>query len=149
MGFLDFFKSFGSKAERDKAQSDVSKALTSLDIDVAIGAHRNWKDRLVIYLDGNSTEDLRPEVICHDDRCDLGKWIHSDGQKQLGQYAMFSELRAVHKMFHQQASSVVALHQSGKRDAAKWLLEGEYDKTSERIIRRLQDLKMLNDGGAN
>ena len=52
-------------------------------------------------------------------------------------------------MFHQQASSVVALHQSGKRDAAKWLLDGEYDKTSERIIRRLQDLKMLNDGGAN
>lgn len=145
MGFLDFFKSFGSKAERDKAQQDVGKALTSLDIDVAISAHQNWKDRLLTYLEGRSTEDLRPEVICHDDRCDLGKWIHSDGQKQLGQYAMFSELRAVHKMFHQQASSVVALHQTGKRGDAKALLDGEYSKTSERIIRRLKDLKLLNE----
>ncbi len=146
MGFLDFFKGFGSKAEQDKARQDVDQALTALDIDVAIGAHRNWKDRLTNYLEGNSSEDLRPEVICHDDRCDLGKWIHSDGQKQLGQYSMFSELRSVHKMFHQQASSVVALHQAGKQDAAKWLLDGEYTKTSERIVGRLNDLKSLSGG---
>jgi len=145
VGFLDFFKSFGSKADQDKARQDVNKALTELDIDVAIGAHKNWKDRLTNYLEGNSSEDLRPEVICHDDRCDLGKWIHSDGQRQLGQYPMFTELRAVHKMFHQQASSVVALHQAGKVDAAKWLLDGEYTKTSTRIIRRLEDLKLLNN----
>ena len=49
-GLLDFFKSFGSKAERDKAQQDLGNALTSLDIDVAIGAHQNWKDRLALYL---------------------------------------------------------------------------------------------------
>lgn len=146
MGFLDFFKSFGSKADQDKARQDVNKALTELDIDVAIGAHKNWKDRLTNYLEGNSSEDLRPEVICHDDRCDLGKWIHSDGQQQLGRYPIFTELRAVHKMFHQQASSVVALHQAGKLDAAKWLLDGEYTKTSTRIINRLEDLKQLNSG---
>jgi Chemoreceptor zinc-binding domain len=149
MGFFDFFKGFKSKAEEDTARKDVTAALTALDIDVAIGAHKNWKDRLSMYLEGKSTEDLRPEVICHDDRCDLGKWIHSDGEKQLGKYAMFSELRAVHKMFHQQASSVVALHQTGKVDAAKWLLDGEYTKTSERIIRRLEDLKLISGGDAN
>ena len=145
MGLFDFFKSFGSKAEQEKARNDMNQALVSLDIDVAIGAHLNWKDRLIVYLEGKSSEDLRPEVICHDDRCDLGKWIHSDGQRMLGQYSLFSELRATHKMFHQQASSVVALHQTGKADAAKWLLEGEYSKTSERIVTRLKDLKALND----
>ncbi len=144
MGLFDFLKSFGSKKEQEKAREDVNQALTALDLDVAIGAHRNWKDRLTNYLEGHSTEDLRPEVICHDDRCDLGKWIYSDGQKQLGQYPMFIELRAVHKIFHQQASSVVALHQSGKLDAAKWLLDGEYTKTSNRIVSRLEDLKMMN-----
>ncbi|NOT87349.1 MAG: CZB domain-containing protein [Lysobacter sp.] len=144
MGLFDFLKSFGSKKEQEKAREDVNQALTALDLDVAIGAHRNWKDRLTNYLEGHSSEDLRPEVICHDDRCDLGKWIYSDGQKQLGQYPMFIELRAVHKIFHQQASSVVALHQSGKIDAAKWLLDGEYTKTSNRIVTRLEDLKMMN-----
>lgn len=144
MGLFDFFKSFGSKKEQEKAQQDVAQALTKLDLDIAIGAHKNWKDRLTNYLAGNSSEDLRPEVICHDDRCDLGKWIHSDGQRQLGQYSMFLELRAVHKIFHQQASSVVALHQSGKLEAAQWLLDGEYSKTSDRIVSRLEDLKLMN-----
>ncbi len=144
MGLFDFLKSFGSKKEQEKAQQDVAQALTKLDLDIAIGAHRNWKDRLTNYLAGNSSEDLRPEVICHDDRCDLGKWIHSDGQRQLGQYSMFLELRAVHKIFHQQASSVVALHQSGKLEAAQWLLDGEYSKTSDRIVSRLEDLKLMN-----
>lgn len=144
MGLFDFLKSFGSKKEQEKAQQDVAQALTKLDLDIAIGAHKNWKDRLTNYLAGNSSEDLRPEVICHDDRCDLGKWIHSDGQRQLGQYSMFLELRAVHKIFHQQASSVVALHQSGKLEAAQWLLDGEYSKTSDRIVSRLEDLKLMN-----
>lgn len=146
MGLLDFFKGLGSKAEEQKARENLNKALVALDIDVAIGAHQNWKNRLISYLEGQSTEDLRPEVICHDDRCDLGKWIHSDGQRQLGQYSMFAELRATHKMFHQQASSVVALHQAGKKEAAKWLLDGEYAKTSDKVVRRLMDLKTLSSG---
>jgi hypothetical protein len=117
------FNAFGSKAERIKAQQDVNQALAALDIDVAIRAHQNWKDRLTLYLEGKSSEDLRPELICHDNRCDLGKWIYSDGEKQLGQYTIFSELRAVHKMFHRQASSVIALTKcwqaEGSRGAAR------------------------------
>lgn len=69
----------------------------------------------------------------------------TDGQKQLDRYTMFSALRATHKMFHQQASSVVALHQAGEHDAAKWLLDGEYTRTSDRIIGRLNDLKSIDD----
>ena len=122
----------------------ASAVLAELDIDKAIAAHENWKARLQKRLDGTSDEVLDPAVVCLDNRCDLGKWIYSDGQKQLGQYPMFVELRAVHKIFHQQASSVVALHQSGKLDAAKWLLDGEYTKTSNRIVSRLEDLKLMN-----
>lgn len=144
MGIFDFIKSLGSRAEQDKARAEIDKALIALDIDVAIGAHQNWKTRLDAYLEGRSSEDLRPEHICADDRCDLGKWIHSSGAEQLGRFPVFSELRAVHRMFHHQASSVVALHQSGKADEARRLLDGDYSKTSNRIIRRLQDLKLLN-----
>lgn len=144
MGIFDFIKSLSSRAEQDKARAEFDKALVALDIDVAIGAHQNWKTRLDAYLGGRSSEDLRPERICADDCCDLGKWIYSSGAEQLGRYPIFGELRAVHKMFHHQASSVVALHQSGKSAEARALLDGEYSKTSGRIIRRLQDLKLLN-----
>lgn len=74
---------------------------------------------MTLYLEGKSSEDLRPELICHDNRCDLGKWIYSDGEKQLGQYIVFSELRAVHKMFHLHASSVVALTKCGQAEGSR------------------------------
>ena len=38
---------------------------------------------------------------------------------------------------------MVALQQSGKHADSKALLDGEYTKTSDRIVRRLKDLKLL------
>jgi len=142
MGLFSFFK-FGSQSEEADARAAAQRALVGLDIDMAIAAHDNWKQRLLAYLSGSSSEDLRPEVICADDRCDLGKWIYGDGAKQLNGFASFSELRATHKMFHYTASSVVALKTAGKVEEAKALMSGEYEKTSSRIIGRLRDLKML------
>lgn len=139
MGIFDFFK-FGSKKEEDGAR----KALVGLDIDVAIAAHENWKVRLRSYLDGNSTEDLRPEVICHDDRCDLGKWIHGSGGAALQRYAAFGELKATHRLFHMQASTVIMNATSGNRDDAERLFNEDYTKTSASIIKRLGDLKLLS-----
>ena len=141
MGLLDFFKSFGSKAERDKAQQDLGNALTSLDIDVAIGAHQNWKDRLALYLDGNSTEDLRPEVICHDDRCDLGKWVHNNGKKFYGDEVVFQRLVGDHAAFHRAAGDVVGLYKNkGERDARR-VLTSDFDLYSLRVIDGLEQLE--------
>ncbi len=147
MGILDFIRSFTSKTEQEKVRKDLDAALLALDIDVAISAHENWKLRLGSYLEGNSQEDLQPEVICADNRCDLGKWIYSTGQDRLGNYSLFSELHSVHQLFHHQASNVVVLHQTGKIDEARSLLEGEYSTISNRIVRRLKDLKLLSQSG--
>jgi hypothetical protein len=35
-----------------------------------------WKGRLQNYVDGTSKEQLDPMIICRDDQCALGKWIH-------------------------------------------------------------------------
>ena len=139
MGFFDFFKS-GNKQEQDRARD----ALVDLDIDTAIAAHENWKVRLRTFLDGNSTEDLRADVICRDDRCDLGKWIHGPGGEKLRHYAAFGELKATHRLFHMQASSVIMQAKSGSRDAAEKLLQEDYSRTSASIIRGLNDLKLLS-----
>ena len=65
---MELFKfwGFGSKSEEQKARAAAQKAMVTLDIDVAISAHANWKARLLGYLDSRSSEDLRPEVICDD-----------------------------------------------------------------------------------
>lgn len=115
--------------------------LAEIDIDTAIAAHENWKLRLQNYLDKKSTEDLRPEIICMDDRCDLGKWLNGPGGQRLGRYPAFSVLIARHKTFHVHASSVVALAQSGEQQKATQLMETGYHHTSKQVVLLLRELK--------
>jgi hypothetical protein len=115
--------------------------LSELDIDTAIAAHENWKLRLQNYVDGKSTETLQPEVVCLDDRCDLGKWLHGPGNQRLGKYPAFGMLVARHKFFHVQASTVVAMSQSGQKDKAQQALEGGYRHASNQVILLLKELK--------
>lgn len=128
----------------DDAPLDAAAAaavLAELDVDKAIAAHENWKSRLQDYLDGRSTEDLKPEVICLDDRCDLGKWLHGPGKTRLGAYPAFSVLVARHQYFHQQASSVVAFAQAGDRAKADQTLGSSYRYASNQVILLLKELK--------
>lgn len=115
--------------------------LNEIDIDTAIAAHENWKLRLQNYIDGKSSEDLKPEVICLDDRCDLGKWLHGPGRDRLGNYPAFSVLVARHKYFHVQASTVVAQQLGGEADKARRTLDGAYKHASNQVVLLLKELK--------
>ena len=147
MGFFSFF--FGSDEhqlddeQRKAAEAAASRATRSLDIDVAIMAHENWKLRLESCLHGTSHEHLTAEKVGCDDACDLGKWIYGDGEQHLGKYATFTELRNSHRQFHQAAANVLTLANSGHRDEAEVLLHGEFERMSNHVNCRLRDLKAL------
>jgi len=147
MSFLGFF-GFRSADQVDshKALNAVQKANQSLNIEVSIAAHENWLTRLETYVAGHSTEALDPAQICCDDKCDLGKWIYGDGEKYLGEYASFKDLKATHKMFHFKASSVVSLCQDERVDEARATLADDMQKTSKKIRQRLLDLKGVAEG---
>ena len=130
---------FGKQSldEIDFAQS----ALNDLDIPFAVSAHENWKNRLQAYLDGTSKEVFDANVICFDDRCDLGKWIHASGKARLGKYPGFTALMSHHKMFHFAASNVVALQNRGKTAEARAILKGQFSQFSKSVV---GDLNALN-----
>jgi hypothetical protein len=115
--------------------------LAEIDIDTAIAAHENWKLRLQNYLNGNSTENLQADIVCQDDRCDLGKWLHGPGGQRLGKYPAFTVLVARHKYFHLQASNVVALAQANNKEQATKTLEGSYRHASTQVVLLLKELK--------
>ncbi|WP_238944575.1 CZB domain-containing protein [Allofranklinella schreckenbergeri] len=152
MGFFSrFFGAMGAGNKRSaqpEAEAETppdarlaAQVLAEIDIDTAIAAHENWKLRLQNYLDGKSSEDLRPEVICQDDRCDLGKWLHGPGRERLGRYPSFSVLVAKHKYFHVQASTVVAQAQGGNEEEARRILNGSYRLASGQVVLMLKELK--------
>lgn len=149
MGFFDLL--FGRKEKvsdsisgADAGGFDAATAkmiLEEIDIDSAISAHQNWKARLTNVLAGTSTEKLQPELVCLDDRCDLGKWLHGSGKQRMSHLPAFTMLIARHKQFHLEASTVLATAQNGDLASATSLLNGNYQHTSVQVVTLLQHLK--------
>ena len=115
--------------------------LAELDIDSAINAHENWKNRLLAVMEGRSDEQLDPAVVCLDDRCDLGRWLHGKGRECLGRYPAFSVLVARHQLFHREASAVLSLAQAGEQAKADQKLQSGYRHASNQVVLLLKELK--------
>ncbi len=117
-----------------------------IDLAQAVQAHINWKLRLQNYLDGKSGEALDPMVICRDDQCELGKWIHGAGASHFHGLEPFHQLRADHAEFHYVAANVVQKVQAQDSAAARTLLEHEYPRISHKVVFALTELhKTVNE----
>ena len=115
--------------------------MTEIDIDAAIASHERWRLQLQDMVNGRSDEVMRPERICQDDRCDLGRWLYGTGRVRLGHYPAFDMLVARHKYFHQQAADVVTAFQSGDQPKAAQLLNGSCRHASNQVLLLLKELK--------
>lgn len=147
-GLLARFFGVGASPKK-KMVSHIAKIVNTVDIDMAIASHENWKYRLQAFLDGRSTEKFVAEEICFDDRCDLGKWIHGAGKAKLGNFPGFTALQGHHKMFHYAASNVVALAQAGKTEEANKMLDVQFTQQSAEVVRDLRMLKALAEEAAD
>lgn len=120
-------------------KEDIKSEINIMD---AITAHVVWKVRLQNYLNGTSTETLDPMVICRDDQCALGKWIHGPGMKHFHEHEAFHTLRADHAQFHYIAANVVKKVQENDRAGADALMDNEYAHTSRKVVHALNELNM-------
>ena len=119
----------------------ASMLMTEIDIDAAIVSHEGWRLQLQDMVHGRSSEVMRPEHICQDDRCDLGRWLYGTGRVRLGHYPAFDMLVARHKYFHQQVADVVTAFQSGDQPKAAQLLNGSCRHASNQVLLLLKELK--------
>lgn len=144
MGMLDWFKqivSGGGKTANVDVLSvppgvvdDAAAEVAGLNFKTAIDAHMKWKMRLDNYIKGASAEQLDVNVVCRDDQCLLGKWIHDKGGEKFGYSETFFDMKAHHAHFHRCAAEVLAAAQAGdKATAVKLLNGGDYVKASERV----------------
>ena len=140
MGF--FSRLFGQDDRDDGSKAEIRKTIRSeINIVECIDAHMKWKGRLQSYLDGSSKEQLDPMVICRDDQCVLGKWIHGPALKYFHGNEDFQKLRSDHANFHYVAGSVVKKAQDNDLAGSEALLKNEYARASRDVI---QDLTELN-----
>jgi hypothetical protein len=137
MGF--FSKLFGHDERNEAKIRENIRA--EINIPECIDAHMKWKGRLQKYLDGTSEEKLDPMVVCRDDQCVLGKWIHGPALNHFHDDADFHKLRADHANFHFVAGTVVKKIQENDFPGSDALMKNEYARASRDVI---QDLTELN-----
>lgn len=121
-------------------QGKKNSIRNEIDITEAINAHMKWKARLQRCLDGTSDEKLDPMVICRDDQCALGKWIHGPAANHFRGDEEFNILRADHAQFHYVASNVVHKVQQSDHASAMTIFNGEYVQSSRKVIHALTEL---------
>jgi len=107
----------------------------------AIDAHLMWKKRLQAYINGESKEDLKVEVVSRDDQCTLGHWINGIGGERFGQLPAFAVIKSRHAQFHRCAGEVLTTAQQGNKAAALHMLEeGAYPDASDQVAAAIVNL---------
>jgi methyl-accepting chemotaxis protein len=91
-----------------------------MDLDSAIGKHAEWKMKLRSAI--SKQETLDAATISRDNCCELGKWLHGDGQTSFGRLASFRECLTRHAAFHVEAGRVAATINARKYPEAMAML---------------------------
>jgi hypothetical protein len=94
-------------------------------------------------IDGKSTEALDPNVICKDNQCELGKWIHGEGGRAMGPKPEFGDVKTSHADFHQVAGNVLRKALAGDKAGAAILLDGEFYHASSKVIQAITKCKAV------
>jgi hypothetical protein len=127
-------------------QTQRNEIRDEIDLFKAMNAHSNWKMRLMDYLDGNSDEILQTRTICVDNLCELGIWIHGQGQKRFGEYPLFQQLVAEHAKFHHCAAKVVEARHADNEALAHMILTGEFTEQSRKTVKCIAKLHSEIEG---
>lgn len=137
MGLLDFFRQFSFFRDRDVAELEED----DVNFQKWILAHRDWRRRLVAYIEGGSKEELDENVICRDNQCELGKWIYGHGSKFYNGLPVFHQMVRDHATFHQCAGHVVKIYKTEGSQAARKVLNTDFDTYSLKVVSGLNSLE--------
>ena len=111
--------------------SDLKEA-----VQAAILAHGMWKSHLAMAI-GSGQSKFVPAEAKKEDTCQFGKWLLSD--PNLKKSPHFTNIRALHATFHQEAAKVLTLALEGKKDDARAAMSREqpFEATSATLTKAL------------
>ena len=112
-----------------------------MDLDSALAKHSEWKKtfRIAIY----RQLEVDADTIARDDCCELGKWLHGEGQRQFGKLDSFAKCIASHRQFHIEAGKIAcAINAKKFREAESMLANGsQYVNITALIVSAILKLK--------
>ncbi len=112
-----------------------------MNLDEAINKHAEWKVKFRVAM--TKKEQLDAAAIRADNRCDLGKWLHGEGQHTHGSNGNFANLVSMHADFHRAAGKVAEQINGGSFERAEAMLGNstEYALASANVAAAITRLK--------
>lgn len=112
-----------------------------MNFDDAIMAHTQWKMKLAIYV-SNPDRSLHASDVAADNKCQLGQWLHGEGQKYSA-LPEFSKLVSDHAHFHKAASAIIRKADSGQHVTEEIALgaHSEFASASTAVVQALMAMK--------
>ena len=113
--------------------------MDTMDLQVAILAHLNWKSRLSDFFYG--VEDLSAGEVPDHTSCDFGKWLYSIGMQEFSRFPEMSSLESLHKDVHDNIKRLVATPKEKRMtDEGKQMLT-EFKQKCDRFVDMLKSIK--------
>ncbi len=112
-----------------------------MDFDQAIKAHSEWKMKLSNYL-RKPDKSLDPAVVCLDNKCPLGVWIHGEGSKHSA-VPEYGTLKSEHATFHKSAAEIIKKADAGQNVSEDVALgsASPFAKSSTAVITAIMTMK--------
>lgn len=92
-----------------------------MNLDIALKLHGKWKNKFRVAIQAH--EEIDAESISRNDRCEFGKWLHTEGKAQLGLLKSYNDCVAAHTCFHRVAGKVAVMINSMQYEEAARMLE--------------------------
>lgn len=117
-----------------------------MNFDDAIKAHTSWKMKLSAYI-SKPDKSLDHNVVCKDNMCDLGKWIHGEGGVKLSADNEFGKLKKTHAEFHIEAASIIKRAEANENVSEEIMLgsSSKFAKLSNDIVALLMVMKRVHN----
>ncbi|WP_174237442.1 methyl-accepting chemotaxis protein [Sulfuriferula nivalis] len=116
-------------------------ASTPFDINTAIAAHGEWKNKLRTAILQKTEVDAA--TLSADNCCGLGKWLYGEGKSQFGRLPEFDKVVSAHAQFHKEAGKVAyMINAEDYAKATKALDSGTaYAKASNNVSTAIMALR--------
>jgi hypothetical protein len=92
----------------------------TMDVQSAIRAHKEWKDKFHVAMCRKAQFDL--QEVAAADCCLFGKWLAQEGKARFEGLSHYAHCVQVHSVFHQEASVIAGLINQGDFIEAERLL---------------------------
>lgn len=121
------------------------QVVAGLDFIHAIEWHMKWRHDLEAFVAGQSAPVSQAVNVSRDDACQLGQWLHGEGDRIYGMRPDFQQLVQEHAHFHLCAADLLETYRSEK--TCPDYLRQDFLHSSELVLKQLAQLYLSLIGG--